>query len=201
MARRTVSWPTRVTARSFSPLPVVQVVNHQRRRGGSSVSLLGEVRTATGVPLVRTAEACGVPGGGGCAAGGDGRTTTVCIPRISSWRGREGSRGRGTPSKGGRGRSRLIELSSNYCDRWIYAPKGVVFRIYCSSGWLRVGFVKHILLLVCLVELVLISNKYGSLLYLRPNPCKVASTIEIGTRAWVEREGLARRLSKKNSSC
>lgn len=144
MARRTVSWPTRVTARSFSPLPVVQVVNHQRRRGGSSVSLLGEVRTATGVPLVRTAEACGVPGGGGCRRWGwtdDDRVypSYLLVAREG------GVQRKRNPSKGGRGRSRLIELSSNYCDRWIYAPKGMIFRIYCSSGWLRVGFVKYIL--------------------------------------------------------
>lgn len=44
MVRRAVSWPkwSRV-----SPLPVVQGMNH---RQGGGVSLLGEVRTATGVP-------------------------------------------------------------------------------------------------------------------------------------------------------
>lgn len=144
MARRTVSWPTRVTARSFSPLPVVQVVNHQR--GGEVPRSLssGKFGPRLGFRSWGRPRRAACQGEGVAYAGGDGRTTTVCIPRISSWRGREGSRGRGTPSKGGRGRSRLIELSSNYCDRWIYAPKGMIFRIYCSSGWLRVGFVKYI---------------------------------------------------------
>ena len=91
MARRTVSWPTRVTARSFSPLPACP----------------GCKPPGEGL------------GGGGCLAtvGMDGRMDDdrVYLPRISSWR--ERGRGRGRP----RGISLLpsfrgiaLELSSNY---------------------------------------------------------------------------------------